>query len=260
MIVVDQSPIGRTPRGNAATYTGVFDEIRKVYSRTKLARQLGYLASRFSFNAKGGRCDACQGLGVQRIEMNFLPDMYVECPQCRGRRFNRQTLQVLFRGRSIADVLEMEVDEALEFFESVASICKVLRPLSDVGLGYLKLGQPATTLSGGEAQRVKLATELARASTQHTLFIFDEPTLGLHFVDVDRLLAVIHRLVDAGNSVVVIEHHLDLVRQADWVIDLGPGGGGGGGSIIAAGTPEEVSQVPESHTGNYLLALEAKRS
>lgn len=252
MIAVDQSPIGRTPRGNAATYTGVFDEIRKVYAQTKLARQLGYRATRFSFNAKGGRCEACQGLGVQRIEMNFLPDLYVPCPQCKGKRFNRQTLQVLFRGRSIADVLEMEVDEALEFFESISSIGKILQPLSDVGLGYLKLGQPATTLSGGEAQRVKLATELARASTQHTLFIFDEPTLGLHFVDVDRLVRVIQRLVDAGNTVVVVEHHLDLVRQADWVIDLGPGGGEAGGSIIACGTPEEIAACAESYTGQFL--------
>jgi len=255
LIVVDQSPIGRTPRGNAATYTGLFDEIRKVYARTKLARQLGFRTSRFSFNAKGGRCEACQGLGVQRLEMNFLPDLYVECPQCRGRRFNRQTLQVLFRGRSIADVLEMEVDEALEFFGSVESIVKMLQPLADVGLGYLKLGQPATTLSGGEAQRVKLATELARSSTQHTLFVFDEPTLGLHFVDVDRLLNVIRRLVDAGNSVVVIEHHLDLIRQADWVIDLGPDGGGGGGEIVAAGTPEAVAAVERSHTGRFLQAM-----
>lgn len=252
LIAVDQSPIGRTPRGNAATYTGVFDEIRKVYAQTKLARQLGYRATRFSFNAKGGRCEVCQGLGVQRIEMNFLPDLYVPCPQCKGKRFNRQTLQVLFRGRSIADVLEMEVDEALEFFENISAIGKILQPLSDVGLGYLKLGQPATTLSGGEAQRIKLATELARASTQHTMFIFDEPTLGLHFVDVDRLVKVIQRLVDAGNSVVVVEHHLDLVRQADWVIDLGPGGGNGGGSIIASGTPEQIALCAESYTGQYL--------
>ncbi|MCA9107727.1 MAG: excinuclease ABC subunit UvrA, partial [Planctomycetales bacterium] len=252
LIVVDQSPIGRTPRGNAATYTGVFDEIRKVYAQTKLSKQLGFRATRFSFNAKGGRCEDCQGLGVQRIEMNFLPDLYVPCPQCRGKRFNRQTLQVLFRGRSIADVLEMEVDEALVFFENISSIVKILQPLSDVGLGYLKLGQPATTLSGGEAQRVKLATELARASSQHTLFVFDEPTLGLHFVDVDRLLKVIHRLVDAGNSVVVVEHHLDLVRQADWVIDLGPEGGQGGGDIVVEGTPEQIAACTTSHTGAFL--------
>lgn len=255
LIAVDQSPIGRTPRGNAATYTGVFDEIRKVYAKTKTARQLGFRTSRFSFNAKGGRCESCQGLGSQRLEMNFLPDLYVECPQCRGKRFNRQTLQVLFRGRSIADVLEMGVEEALGFFESVESIAKYLRPLVDVGLGYLKLGQPATTLSGGEAQRIKLATELARASSQHTLFVFDEPTLGLHFVDVERLLAVIDRLVDAGHSVVVVEHHLDLIRRADWVIDLGPEGGAGGGGIVACGTPEQIAAVEASHTGRFLSPM-----
>jgi excinuclease ABC subunit A len=255
MIVVDQLPIGRTPRGNAATYTGLFDEIRKVYSKTKLSRQLGFRVSRFSFNAKGGRCEECQGLGVKRIEMNFLPDLYVGCPVCRGKRFNRQTLQVLYKGKSIADVLEMPIDEALEFFENVESIRKVLASLSDVGLGYLKLGQPATTLSGGEAQRVKLATELAKSSNQHTMFVFDEPTLGLHFVDVERLLKVIQRLVDAGNSVVVVEHHLDLVKNADWVIDLGPGGGAGGGQIVATGPPAEVAKCKNSFTGQFLKPL-----
>ena len=251
MIVVDQSPIGRTPRGNAATYTGVFDDIRKVYSKTKLARQLGFRVSRFSFNAKGGRCDECQGLGVKLIEMNFLPDLYVTCSQCRGKRFNRQTLQVLYKGKSIADVLEMPIDEALEFFENVEAIRKVLAPLSDVGLGYLKLGQPATTLSGGEAQRVKLATELAKSSSQHTMFVFDEPTLGLHFVDVERLLNVIQRLVDAGHSVVVVEHHLDLIKNADWIIDLGPGGGDAGGEIVATGTPRDIAACAESYTGQF---------
>ena len=255
MIVVDQLPIGRTPRGNAATYTGVFDEIRKVYSKTKLSRQLGFRVSRFSFNAKGGRCEECQGLGVKRIEMNFLPDLYVSCSVCRGKRFNRQTLKVLYKGKSIADVLEMPIDEALEFFENVEAIRKVLASLSDVGLGYLKLGQPATTLSGGEAQRVKLASELAKSSNQHTMFVFDEPTLGLHFVDVERLLNVIQRLVDAGNSVVVVEHHLDLVKNADWVIDLGPGGGAAGGQIVAAGTPASVAACKASYTGQFLEEL-----
>ena len=255
MIVVDQLPIGRTPRGNAATYTGVFDEIRKVYSKTKLSRQLGFRVSRFSFNAKGGRCEECQGLGVKRIEMNFLPDLYVSCPVCRGKRFNRQTLKVLYKGKSIADVLEMPIDEALEFFENVEAIRKVLASLSDVGLGYLKLGQPATTLSGGEAQRVKLASELAKSSNQHTMFVFDEPTLGLHFVDVERLLSVIQRLVDAGNSVVVVEHHLDLVKNADWVIDLGPGGGAAGGQIVSAGTPASVAACEASYTGQFLKQL-----
>ena len=255
MIVVDQLPIGRTPRGNAATYTGVFDEIRKVYSKTKLSRQLGFRVSRFSFNAKGGRCEECQGLGVKRIEMNFLPDLYVSCPVCRGKRFNRQTLKVLYKGKSIADVLEMPIDEALEFFENVEAIRKVLASLSDVGLGYLKLGQPATTLSGGEAQRVKLASELAKSSNQHTMFVFDEPTLGLHFVDVERLLNVIQRLVDAGNSVVVVEHHLDLVKNADWVIDLGPGGGAAGGQIVSAGTPASVAACEASYTGQFLKQL-----
>ena len=255
MIVVDQLPIGRTPRGNAATYTGVFDEIRKVYSKTKLSRQLGFRVSRFRFNAKGGRCEECQGLGVKRIEMNFLPDLYVSCPVCRGKRFNRQTLKVLYKGKSIADVLEMPIDEALEFFENVEAIRKVLASLSDVGLGYLKLGQPATTLSGGEAQRVKLASELAKSSNQHTMFVFDEPTLGLHFVDVERLLNVIQRLVDAGNSVVVVEHHLDLVKNADWVIDLGPGGGAAGGQIVSAGTPASVAACEASYTGQFLKQL-----
>ncbi|MEC7602376.1 MAG: excinuclease ABC subunit UvrA [Planctomycetota bacterium] len=255
MIVVDQLPIGRTPRGNAATYTGVFDEIRKVYSKTKLSRQLGFRVSRFSFNAKGGRCEECQGLGVKRIEMNFLPDLYVSCPVCRGKRFNRQTLKVLYKGKSIADVLEMPIDEALEFFENVEAIRKVLASLSDVGLGYLKLGQPATTLSGGEAQRVKLASELAKSSNQHTMFVFDEPTLGLHFVDVERLLNVIQRLVDAGNSVVVVEHHLDLVKNADWVIDLGPGGGAAGGQIVSAGTPASVAACEASYTGQFIKQL-----
>ncbi|MEC8303874.1 MAG: excinuclease ABC subunit UvrA [Planctomycetota bacterium] len=255
MIVVDQLPIGRTPRGNAATYTGVFDEIRKVYSKTKLSRQLGFRVSRFSFNAKGGRCEECQGLGVKRIEMNFLPDLYVSCSVCRGKRFNRQTLKVLYKGKSIADVLEMPIDEALEFFENVEAIRKVLASLSDVGLGYLKLGQPATTLSGGEAQRVKLASELAKSSNQHTMFVFDEPTLGLHFVDVERLLNVIQRLVDAGNSVVVVEHHLDLVKNADWVIDLGPGGGAAGGQIVSAGTPASVAACEASYTGQFLKEL-----
>jgi excinuclease ABC subunit A len=253
-VVIDQSPIGRTPRSNAATFTGAFDEIRKVFASTKEAKSRGYKANRFSFNVKGGRCEACQGQGLQKIEMNFLPDLYVPCQVCGGARFNRQTLQVQYRVKSIAGVLDMPVRDAVEFFENFAQIHRVLKSLDDVGLGYLPLGQPSTTLSGGEAQRIKLATGLARAEGGKTLYILDEPTTGLHFDDVKRLLAVLHRLVDRGDTVIVIEHHLDVIKSADWILDLGPEGGEEGGHIIAEGTPEEVAQVEASHTGRYLRA------
>ena len=259
LVEVDQSPIGRTPRSNAATYTGVWDDIRRVFAGTKQARQRGYGIGRFSFNTKGGRCEQCEGQGVKRIAMNFLPDLEVPCPVCRGARFNQQTLAVRYRGRSIADVLAMCIDDAVEFFENHESIRRLMATLADVGLGYLTLGQPSTTLSGGEAQRIKLATELGRPSTGHTMYILDEPTTGLHSDDIRRLLAVLNRLVDAGNSVLVIEHNLDVIKSADWVIDLGPEGGAGGGRIVAAGTPEDVAACDESHTGRFLrLVMNAK--
>jgi excinuclease ABC subunit A len=255
VIEINQSPIGRTPRSNAATYTGVFDEIRKVFANTRDARQRGYRASRFSFNAKAGRCEACQGHGVTKIEMNFLPDLYVTCNECGGARFNRPTLQVRYRGKSIADVLDTAVDDAVVFFENFANIHRVLTCLQDVGLGYLPLGQPSTTLSGGEAQRIKLATQLARVDTGKTVYLLDEPTTGLHFDDIRRLLVVLNRLVDRGNTVIVIEHHLDVIKCADWIIDLGPEGGAGGGRIVAAGTPEQVAAIAGNYTGEYLAPL-----
>ncbi len=255
VVQVDQSPIGRTPRSNPATYTGVFDEIRKVFTNTRDARRRGYKAGRFSFNVKGGRCEECQGQGQQKIEMNFLPDLYVPCPVCEGRRFNRQTLEIHYRDRSIADVLEMRVDDAAEFFENFPAIKRLLGGLQEVGLGYLSLGQPSTTLSGGEAQRVKLATELSRVETGRTLYILDEPTTGLHFDDVRKLLAVLSRLVDLGNTVVVIEHNLDVIKTADWLIDLGPEGGESGGQIVATGTPEQIADLDGNHTGDFLRAV-----
>ena len=255
IINIDQSPIGRTPRSNPATYTGVFDHIRALFTQTQEARARGYKPGRFSFNVKGGRCEVCKGDGQIKIEMHFLPDVYVPCEQCHGKRYNRETLEVRFKGKSIADVLEMSVSDAVEFFQNVPKIARRLRTLNDVGLGYIRLGQPATTLSGGEAQRVKLATELSKVATGDTLYILDEPTTGLHFADVQRLLDVLGRLVDAGNTVVVIEHNLDVIKTADWLVDLGPEGGEAGGEVVATGTPEEVAAVAGSYTGRFLAEL-----
>ena len=255
VIDIDQSPIGRTPRSNPATYTGVFNDIRDLYASTNDAKAKGYGPNRFSFNVKGGRCEACQGDGIVKIEMHFLADVYVPCEVCGGKRYNRETLDVKFKGKSIYDVLEMTVDEALEFFSTHTKIARKLQTLSDVGLGYVKLGQPATTLSGGEAQRVKLATELAKRSTGRTIYILDEPTTGLHTADVSKLLDVLNKLVDTGNTVLVIEHNLDVIKCADHIIDLGPEGGKGGGKIVAEGTPEQVSKVKKSYTGQYLKKI-----
>jgi excinuclease ABC subunit A len=255
IIQVDQSPIGRTPRSNPATYTGLFDVIRDLFAKTQEARARGYKPGRFSFNVKGGRCEVCRGDGQIKIEMHFLPDVYVPCEQCHGKRYNKETLDVRFKGKSIADVLDMPVEEANEFFAHIPKIRRRLETLNDVGLGYIRLGQPATTLSGGEAQRVKLATELSKVATGRTLYILDEPTTGLHFADVQRLLDVLHRLVDAGNSVVVIEHNLDVVKTADRIIDMGPEGGEEGGVVVAQGTPEEVAGTPGSYTGAFLAKL-----
>ena len=255
VININQSPIGRTPRSNPATYSGVFDHIRQLFAKTKEARARGYQPGRFSFNVKGGRCEVCKGDGQIKIEMHFLPDVYVPCEQCHGRRYNRETLEVRFKGKSIADVLEMPVEEAVDFFAKIPKIHRRLKTLHDVGLDYIRLGQPATTLSGGEAQRVKLATELSKVATGETLYILDEPTTGLHFADVERLLEVLGRLVDAGNTVVVIEHNLDVIKSADWIVDLGPEGGDGGGEIIATGTPEQVAAETDSYTGRFLEEL-----
>ncbi|MBE3013128.1 excinuclease ABC subunit UvrA [Microbispora sp. NEAU-D428] len=255
VVHVDQSPIGRTPRSNPATYTGVFDHVRKLFAATTEAKVRGYLQGRFSFNVKGGRCEACSGDGTIKIEMNFLPDVYVPCEVCHGARYNRETLEVHYKGKTIAEVLDMPIEEALEFFEAIPAIRRHLQTLNDVGLGYVRLGQPATTLSGGEAQRVKLASELQRRSTGRTVYVLDEPTTGLHFEDIRRLLGVLNRLVDAGNTVIVIEHNLDVIKTADWIVDMGPEGGSGGGRVIAAGTPEEVARVEESHTGAFLRKI-----
>jgi len=249
---VDQSPIGRTPRSNPATYTGLFTPIRELFAGVTEARARGYDAGRFSFNVKGGRCEACQGDGVTRVEMHFLPDIYVACDVCHGKRYNRETLEIRYKGRSIDDVLQMTVSEAIPFFAAVPAIARKLETLAEVGLGYIQLGQAATTLSGGEAQRVKLSLELSKRETGRTLYILDEPTTGLHFHDIGMLLHVLHRLRDAGNTVVVIEHNLDVIKTADWVIDLGPEGGEGGGRLVAAGTPEELARAPGSHTGGAL--------
>ena len=258
VIDVDQSPIGRTPRSNPATYTGLFTPIRQLFAQLPESRIRGYMPGRFSFNVKGGRCESCGGDGLVKIEMHFLPDVYVACEVCRGRRYNRETMEVFYKGKNIADVLEMTVEEALEFFHPVPVLRRKLQTLHDVGLGYLTLGQSSTTLSGGEAQRVKLATELSKVQTGRTLYILDEPTTGLHFEDIRLLLDVLHRLVERGNSVLVIEHQLDVLKTADWIIELGPDGGDDGGAIVAAGTPEQVAAVKGSPTGTFLKPLLAK--
>ena len=255
VIDIDQSPIGRTPRSNPATYTGVFTHIRALFAETQDAKVRGYDQGRFSFNVKGGRCEACSGDGIIKIEMNFLPDVYVPCEVCHGKRYNHETLEVKYKGKNIYEVLEMSVDEAMKFFENIPSISRYMKTLHDVGLGYIKLGQPSTQLSGGEAQRIKLATELAKRSTGKTLYVLDEPTTGLHFADVDKLIDVLQRLVDAGNTVVVIEHNLDVIKTADYIIDLGPDGGDKGGTIVATGTPEDVAKVKKSYTGQYLKKM-----
>lgn len=252
VIDIDQTPIGRTPRSNPATYTKIFDDIRDIFAQTKDAKLKGFSKGRFSFNVKGGRCEACQGAGIVKIEMNFLPDVYVECDVCRGKRYNKETLEVFYKGKTISDVLNMSIDEAYEFFSAVPSLGKKIKVLKDVGLGYIKLGQPATTLSGGEAQRIKLASELSKSSKGKTVYILDEPTTGLHFEDVKKLMEVLQRLVDKGNSVVIIEHNLDVIKTADYIIDIGPEGGDRGGTVVASGTPEEISKVRKSYTGKYL--------
>ena len=252
VINIDQSPIGRTPRSNPATYTGVFDLIRDLFASTPDAKARGYKKGRFSFNVKGGRCEACAGDGILKIEMHFLPDVYVPCEVCEGKRYNRETLEVKYKGKNIYDVLDMTVEEALEFFKNVPSIERKIQTLYDVGLSYVKLGQPSTELSGGEAQRIKLATELSKRSTGKTIYILDEPTTGLHFADVHKLIEILRRLSDGGNTVVVIEHNLDVIKTADYIIDMGPEGGDGGGTVIAKGTPEEVAKVKGSYTGQYV--------
>ncbi|MBU0881136.1 MAG: excinuclease ABC subunit UvrA, partial [Candidatus Omnitrophica bacterium] len=252
VIVIDQSPIGRTPRSNPATYTGAFTGLRDIFSRLPEAKVRGYKPGRFSFNVKGGRCEACAGDGIKKIEMHFLPDIYVRCEVCKGKRFNEQTLDVKYKGHSIAEVLNMSVEEALNLFENIPSIKSKFKTLYDVGLGYIKIGQSATTLSGGEAQRIKLATELSKRSTGRAFYILDEPTTGLHFADVDKLLGVLQSLVDQGNTVLVIEHNLDVIKRADHIIDLGPEGGDAGGEIVACGTPEDVAGNKRSYTGRYL--------
>ena len=255
IIDIDQTPIGKTPRSNPATYTGMFTGIRELFAEMPEAKMRGYTKGRFSFNMKGGRCESCGGDGIIKVEMNFLPDVFVPCEVCGGARYNHETLEVKYKGKNISDVLNMTVEEALPFFQNHSNIEKYLRTLNDVGLGYVKLGQPSTQLSGGEAQRIKLATELSRRSTGKTLYIMDEPTTGLHFADVDKLMEVIQRLVDEGNTVIVIEHNLDVIKCADQIIDLGPEGGDGGGTLVATGTPEEVAAVPESYTGQYLKKI-----
>ena len=255
IIMIDQSPIGRTPRSNPATYTGLFDQIRKIFAMSPEAKARGYKENRFSFNVKGGRCEACSGDGLLRIEMHFLPDIYVPCDVCKGKRYNRETLEVTYRGKNIYEVLDMNVEEAMGFFENHPSILRKLETLYDVGLGYMKLGQASTTLSGGEAQRVKLATELSRKATGKTIYLLDEPTTGLHMADVERLIDVLQRLTDAGNTVLVIEHNLDVIKVADWLIDLGPEGGDAGGEIVCTGTPEHVARTEGSYTGQFLRRI-----
>lgn len=252
VIDIDQSPIGRTPRSNTATYTKIFDDIRDLFAQTNDAKVRGYTKGRFSFNVKGGRCEACGGAGINKIEMNFLPDVYVECETCKGKRYNRETLEVHYKGKSISDVLDMSVDEAYEFFKNIPQLERKLQTLIDVGMNYIKLGQPATTLSGGEAQRIKLASELSKISRGKTIYILDEPTTGLHFEDIRKLLIVLERLVEKGNTVLVIEHNLDVIKMADYIIDVGPEGGYRGGEIIAEGTPEEIVKKEKSWTGKFL--------
>jgi excinuclease ABC subunit A len=252
VIDIDQSPIGRTPRSNPATYTGVFTDIRDIFASTLDSKMRGFSSGRFSFNVKGGRCEACEGDGIIKIEMHFLPDIYVPCDVCKGKRYNRETLEVKYKGKNIHDILEMTVEEGMNFFENVPRIYRKLKTLFEVGLGYIKIGQPATTLSGGEAQRVKLATELSKRSTGKTIYILDEPTTGLHVADVHKLIEVLQTLVESGNTVVVIEHNLDVIKTADYIIDLGPEGGDRGGEVIAAGTPEQVAACEKSYTGQFL--------
>ena len=254
-IIIDQSAIGRTPRSNPATYTGVFTPIRELFAGTPEANIRGYKAGRFSFNVKGGRCENCQGDGVIKIEMHFLPDVYIQCPECKGKRYNREALEIKYKGKTISDILDMTVEQACEFFENVPAIYRKLATINEVGLGYIKLGQPATTFSGGEAQRIKLASELARRSTGKTLYILDEPTTGLHTADVKKLLEILQKLVEGGNSMIIIEHNLEVIKCADHIIDMGPEGGQGGGMVIASGTPEEITKVPASFTGKYLKEL-----
>jgi len=252
VIEIDQSPIGRTPRSNPATYTGVFSEIREIFAATKEAKLRGYEPGRFSFNVKGGRCETCGGDGIIKIEMHFLPDVYVPCEECQGKRYNRETLEILFKDKNISEVLNMRVEEALEFFTNIPNVKRVLETLDEVGMGYITLGQQATTLSGGEAQRVKLATELCKRSTGNTFYILDEPTTGLHFADIEKLLKVLNRLVELGNTVLVIEHNLDVIKNADHIIDIGPEGGDRGGFIVAQGSPEELIKNKKSYTGEFL--------
>jgi excinuclease ABC subunit A len=260
VIDIDQSPIGRTPRSNPATYTGTFDMIRELFALTSDAKIRGYKNGRFSFNVKGGRCEQCKGDGVLKIEMVFLPDVYVQCEVCKGKRYNRETLEVRYKTKNISEVLEMTIDEATEFFRPIPKIFRKLETLQEVGLGYIRMGQPATTLSGGEAQRIKLASELSKRSTGNTFYILDEPTTGLHFEDVRKLLSVLHRLVESGNTVLVIEHNLDVIKTADYLIDMGPDGGDKGGQVVAYGTPEEVAANPASFTGRYLAELFSRQT
>jgi len=259
VITIDQTPIGRTPRSNPATYTGAFTIIRELFASTPEAKMRGYKSGRFSFNVKGGRCEHCKGDGCIKVEMHFLADVYVTCPECHGRRYNPEALDIFYKGKNIADVLEMTAEEAYDFFKNIPTLDKKLKILVDVGLGYLQLGQPANTLSGGEAQRIKLSTELSRRSTGKTLYILDEPTIGLHFADVENLIKILNKLVRRGNSVLMIEHNLDMIKVADHVIDLGPEGGDQGGEIIAEGTPEEVAKVKKSYTGQYLAKILQKK-
>jgi len=259
VIDIDQSPIGRTPRSNPATYTGTFDMIRELFALTPDAKMRGYKNGRFSFNVKGGRCEACKGDGIIKIEMHFLPDVYVPCELCKGKRYNRETLEVKYKGKSISDVLEMTIEEACEFFKPIPKIYRKLETLQQVGLGYVRMGQPATTLSGGEAQRIKLAAELSKRSTGNTIYILDEPTTGLHFEDVRRLLEVLQKLVSQGNSMIVIEHNLDVIKCADWIVDMGPEGGTGGGEVVGVGTPEEIAGNSRSHTGKFLREMFARQ-